>query len=74
MRTYEELAACSLQGVTSEPPGYPTFYEAWDASDCLGYYYYYYYYCYYYYYYYYCYYYYYYYYCYYYYIIIINNI
>ena len=42
MRTYEELAACSLQGVTSDPPGYPTFYEAWDGSDCSEYYYYYY--------------------------------
>ena len=40
MRTYEELAACSLQGVTSDPPGYPTFYEAWDGSDCSEYYYY----------------------------------
>ena len=58
MRTYEELAACSLRGVTSDPPGYPAFYEAWDGSDCSEYYYlfllfflYYYCYCYYYYYY-----------------------
>ena len=40
MRTYEELAACSLQGVTSDPPGYPTFYEEWGGSDCSKYYYY----------------------------------
>ena len=33
------IAACSLQGVTSDPPGYPTFYEAWDGSDCSEYYY-----------------------------------
>ena len=36
MITREELHAYSSTRVTSESSEYPTYYEAWDSSDCSG--------------------------------------